>query len=112
MSSPSKRHSHRHSSRSGGSGKKLRRLPKFSDNPPAQHEIVEKNDLLNALSGGGKKESDCDISSSDDTSPSKSNGHASVVDNEDKVRNYIAQLSNYYNCSRVHPRIQIKSTEP
>ena len=85
MSSPSKRHSHRH-----GSGRKLRRLPKFSDNPPAQHEIVEKNDLLSALSGGGKKQeaaaSDCDnISSSDDTSPSKSNGHAAVVDGEDKV---------------------------
>ena len=87
MSSPSKRHSHRH-----GSGRKLRRLPKFSDNPPAQHEIVEKNDLLSALSGGsgGKKEaaaSDCDnVSSSDDTSPSKSNGHAAAgVDGEDKV---------------------------
>ena len=89
MSSPSKRHSHRHSS-----SRKLRRLPKFSDNPPAQHEIVEKNDLLNALSGGNKKESsDCDISSSDDTSPSKSNGHASVVDNEDKVCNSINYLN-------------------
>ena len=83
MSSPSKRHSHRH-----GSGRKLRRLPKFSDNPPAQHEIVEKNDLLSALSGGGKKQEDCDnVSSSDDTSPSKSNGHAAAgVDGEDKVR--------------------------
>ena len=82
MSSPSKRHSHRH----GSSGRKLRRLPKFSDNPPAQHEIVEKNDLLSALSGGGKKQEDCDnVSSSDDTSPSKSNGHAAVVDGEDKV---------------------------
>ena len=82
MSSPSKRHSHRH-----GSGRKLRRLPKFSDNPPAQHEIVEKNDLLSALSGGGKKQEDCDnVSSSDDTSPSKSNGHAAAgVDGEDKV---------------------------
>ena len=88
MSSPSKRHSHRH----GSSGRKLRRLPKFSDNPPAQHEIVEKNDLLSALSGGGSKKeaaaaSDCDnVSSSDDTSPSKSNGHAAaVLDGEDKV---------------------------
>ena len=85
MSSPSKRHSHRHH----GSGRKLRRLPKFSDNPPAQHEIVEKNDLLSALSGGtgGKKQEDCDnVSSSDDTSPSKSNGHAAAgVDGEDKV---------------------------
>ena len=85
MSSPSKRHSHRH-----GSGRKLRRLPKFSDNPPAQHEIVEKNDLLSALSGGGtggKKQEDCDnVSSSDDTSPSKSNGHAAAgADGEDKV---------------------------
>ena len=83
MSSPTKRHSHR----SHGSGRKLRRLPKFSDNPPAQHEIVEKNDLLSALSGGGKKQEDCDnVSSSDDTSPSKSNGHAAAgVDGEDKV---------------------------
>ena len=83
MSSPSKRHSHRHH----GSGRKLRRLPKFSDNPPAQHEIVEKNDLLSALSGGSKKQEDCDnVSSSDDTSPSKSNGHAAaVIDGEDKV---------------------------
>ena len=86
MSSPSKRHSHRHHGSS--SGRKLRRLPKFSDNPPAQHEIVEKNDLLSALSGGGgKKQEDCDnVSSSDDTSPSKSNGHAAAgVDGEDKV---------------------------
>ena len=87
MSSPSKRHSHRHSggSRSGGggsgSGKKLRRMmPKFSDNPPAQHEIVDKKD--------------CDISSSDDTSPAKtSNGHATsvvaVAEDEEKVSSSI-----------------------
>ena len=51
------------------------------------------------LSGGGEKKkesasapaSDCDISSSDDTSPSKSNGHASVAadGSEHKVSNSI-----------------------
>ena len=79
-------------------------MPKFSDNPPAQHEIVEKNDLLlantstaaapNSSSGCsgslGKKVTEkdtCDTISSADASsaPSKSNGHASGALEEEKV---------------------------
>ena len=80
-------------------------MPKFSDNPPAQHEIVEKNDLLLAntsaaapnsnsgCSGSGglnKKVTEkdiCDTKSSEDASsaPSKSNGHASGTLEDEKV---------------------------